>query len=136
MERKFFEWKNMAPWLSLAFGILACLVWLVFLRPVPTLNAQGSVVSKTYKPPGEYTQVHGGTRQAFYLPTTIPIAEGYVVEIELEAGQGTLSSLLNAVEAQHYEVGSRVKVEYSLRSVPGLWQKCYVHSVALADEAS
>lgn len=128
--------KKMLPILSVVFALCAAAIWLVFLRPVPTLSAQGSVVSKTYKPPGEYTQVHGGTRQAFYLPTTIPIAEGYVVEIELEAGQGTLSSLLNAVEAQHYEVGSRVKVEYSLRSVPGLWQKCYVHSVAMANEES
>lgn len=122
--------------MSVFFALCAGAIWLVFLRPVPTLSAQGSVVSKTYKPPGEYTRVHGGTRQAFFLPTIIPLAEGYVVEIELEAGQGTLSSLLNAVEAQHYEVGSRVKVEYSLRSVPMLWQKCYVHSVALADEAS
>lgn len=126
----------MLPILSVFFALCAGAIWLVFLRPVPTLNAQGIVVSKTYKPPGEYTQVHGGTRQAFHLPTTIPIAEGFVVEIELEAGQGTISSLLNAVEAQHYEVGSRVKVEYSLRSVPMQWQKCYVHSVALADEAS
>jgi hypothetical protein len=123
--------KRMLPLLSIFFALCAGAIWLVFLRAVPIQVAQGVVVSKNYKPPGEYTQVHGGTRHAFYLPTTISIAEGYVVEIELDAGRGTISSLLNAVEAEHYQEGTHVQVEYSMRSIPWLWKKCYVHSVAL-----
>ena len=115
--------------LSFVFALCAGAIWLVFLRQVPTQVTQGVVVTKNYKPPGEYTQVHGGTRHAFHLPTTIPIAEGFVVEIELDDQQGVISSLLNSVEAEHYQVGTRVEVAYELRSVPGLWKKCYVHSV-------
>ncbi|QDV26401.1 hypothetical protein [Aureliella helgolandensis] len=124
----------MLPLISVTFAVIAGVIWIIFLRPVPTQTAFGAVLEKNYKPPGEYTQVHGGTRDAFHLPTTISIAEGYVVEIKLDEEQGTVSSLLNSIEAERYEVGTRVKVEYSLRSVPMLWQKCYVHSVALAEE--
>lgn len=116
--------------------VLAGLIWLVFLRPLPTTTAAGVVAGKSYKPPGEYTQMHGGTREAFHLPTKIPIAEGYVIDIELDNDQGSLRSLLNTVEAEQYQVGSRVQVEYSVRSVPGIWQKCYVHSVQLIEPAA
>ena len=122
--------------LSAVFLLIAGAIWFVLLRPVPTHATQGVIAKKTYKPPGEYTQYPAGMRKGSYYPTIIPIAEGYVIEVDLDDSPRAVTALLNAVEAERFDVGSRVELEYSLRSIPGVWSRCYVHSVRLADTSS
>jgi len=111
--------------------LVAGSIWLVFLRPVPRLSAQGVITSKHYKPPGEYTQFPAGDRAGFRQPTRIPIAEGYLVEIAIEDSKESVIALLNSTEAQWYEVGTRVAFDYEERGVPLLWKRVYVLSVRL-----
>lgn len=113
--------------------LVAGSIWLVFLRPVPRLSAKGVITSKNYKPPGEYTQFHAGDRAGFRQPTRIPIAEGYVVEIEIEDSKASVIALLNSTEAQWYEVGTQVEFDYEQRGIPLLWKRVYVLSVRLVD---
>ena len=111
------------------FLAIAGAIWFVLIRPVPVQNSRGRVLSKSYKPPGVYMQHHAGTRQGFRVPTKIPIAEGYVIEIEVDDSNQVVSTLLNQVEARQYEIGTKVKFEYFERSVPFLWRRVFVQKV-------
>lgn len=118
---------------ALVMLVVACGIWLVFLRPVPKLSAKGIITSKNYKPPGEYTQFQAGDRAGFRQPTRIPIAEGYVVEIEVEKSKETVVALLNSTEAKWYEVGTPVAFDYEERGIPLVWNRVYVFSVKRVD---
>ncbi len=117
------KYRMMQFFSSALLLLLAGGIWFVFVRPVPRHWAQGVIVSKSYKPPGVYTQYEPGDRQGFCQPTRIPIAEGFVVEIDIDDAQGSVISLLNTVEATRYEVGSRVAFEYEQRGIPLLWKR-------------
>jgi hypothetical protein len=114
--------------LSFAVGI-----WLVFLRPVPVETATGTVRSKTFKPAGEYVQYQPGSRSSFRSATRIPIAECYVLGIEVTGEQDELRYAVNTTAATRFEVGQRVNIQYQRRGVPPFWRRVYVTDVTPAE---
>lgn len=101
-------------------------IWLVFLRPVPVQTATGVIQSKTFKPAGEYVQYPVGNRQGFRSPTTIRLAEHFVLGIRVEGQSEDWTYAVNTAMAPQFEVGQQVNIEYQRRGVPPFWQRVYV----------
>ena len=108
------------------FALTAGLIWFVFLRPAPVQTALGVIHSKSYKPAAEYWQQPVGNRDGFWTPTRIPIAECYIFGIQVEGQAGEARIARNTVEAQAFNVGQRVQIEYVERGLPLIWKRIYV----------
>ena len=97
---------------------------------VPRRPARGVVTQKIFKPASTYWQQPTGMRNGFWTPVRIPIAESFVFAVRLDEqggdrpGEAWYSA--NVVEAEAFEVGQRVEIEYEQRGVPGLWKRVYV----------
>ena len=108
------------------FVLIAGLIWFAFLRPAPEQTALGVIHSKSYKPAGEYWQQPVGNRDGFWTPTRIPIAECYIFGIQVEGQAGEARIARNTIEAQAFNVGQRVQIEYVERGLPLIWKRIYV----------
>ena len=108
------------------FALTAGLIWFVFLRPAPVQTALGVIHSKSYKPAGEYWQQPVGNRDGFWTPTRIPIAECYIFGIQVEGQAGEARIARNTIEAQAFNVGQRVQIEYVERGLPLICKRIYV----------
>jgi hypothetical protein len=118
---------------ALALALMAGLIWFTFLRPVPTQTAGGVICSKFFKPAGEYLQQSTGSRDGFWTPTRIPIAECYVFGILVDGSPGEARIACNAGDARVFKVGQRVQKEYVERGFPLIWKRIYVTDMKLAD---
>jgi len=111
---------------ALVFALIAGLTWFAFLRPASVETASGVIRSKSYKPAGEYWQQPTGNREGFWQPTRIPIAECYIFGIQVDGRVNEARISLNMVEAQAFNVGQRVQIEYIERGLPPIWKRVYV----------
>jgi hypothetical protein len=112
--------------IAIIFGAASVVIWFTFLRPTATKFVAGVILSKRFKPAGEYWQQPAGQRSGFYAPTRIPIAECYVFEIQVERWPAAAHTSLNTVAAREFDVGHRVNIEYQERGIPLLWKRIYV----------
>lgn len=116
-------------WLAISvfFALVGGAIWWVFLRSVPRRTATGTLVAKTHKPAGVYMQAQTGSRQGFWTPTPIPIAECYVIQLRLEnAPLVEAWYSLGATAAANYEVGQHVEVDFEVRGIPGIWRRLVI----------
>jgi hypothetical protein len=111
------------------FLLLALLIWVVLLRPIPVRNAAGVIRTKTLQPPGVYLQYQPGARGSFRTPTQIPIAEHFELGIEVPGERTPLRYAANTVEGAAFDVGQPVTVEYQERGFLSLWRRVYVLNV-------
>lgn len=118
---------------ALLFALIAGLIGFTFLRPVPVLTAVGIIRSKSFKPAGEYWQQQAGSRDGLWTATRIPIAECYIFGIQVDGRAGEAQASLNTVEAQAFNVGQKVQIEYVERGLPLIWKRVYVLRMKLAD---
>ncbi len=108
------------------FLAVGAVIWLVFLRPVPIRTTEGVIRSKTLKPAGEYVQYPVGNRQGFRSPTTIQLAEHFVLGIQADGQSDEWTFAVNTAAAPAFEIGQRVTMEYQRRGLPPFWQRVYV----------
>jgi len=108
------------------FAATALLVWIVFLRPAAASTAIGTIRSKTYRPPGTYTQYQPGVSRGFRTPTEIPIAESYVFEIAIDGRPDLLRYSLNTTASERFAVGQRVRVTCEERTLLPFWRRTFV----------
>jgi hypothetical protein len=108
------------------FLVIGGLIWLVFLRPVPIRTASGVIRSKEFSPSGQYVQYPVGDRQGFRTPTTIQLAEHFVLGIDVDGRPDGFSYAVNTTAATAFDVGQRVNIEYQTRGLPPFWQRVYV----------
>ena len=109
---------------------VAVAIWFVFLRPVPTMTATGTVTEKFYKPAGTYWQYQAGDRRGFRTPTPIAIAENYSLTLQLDNASRTAQAAVTMAEADRFQIGTPVRLEYVIRGVPPFWTRVYVLSVS------
>jgi hypothetical protein len=124
---------NLMIVIAFVFALIAGLIWFTFLRPVPVQTAAGVIRSKSYKPAGEYWQQPVGNRDGFWTATRIPIAECYIFGIQVDGRAGEARVSLNTVEAQAFNIGQRVQIEYVERGLPLIWKRVYVTEMKCAD---
>jgi len=103
-------------------SVLSLLIWFVLVRPVEVKTVRGVITYKTFKPAGEYVQYPQPTRGGFYSPNKIPIAEGYLFGIHVDAISADVGYVLNTVASQSYEVGQNVTIQYEVRGLPLVWK--------------
>lgn len=115
--------------LSLFFLVVAVTIWVVLLRPVAILKGTGTVIKKNFKPASTYTQYQAGDRQNFRTPTNIPIAEGYILDLQFDGSSQTAVVGINKSEADNYQIGDRVDFEYSVRSFWPFCSRVYIHKI-------
>lgn len=104
----------------------AFLMWFVFLRPAITKTAQGTIISKVFKPAGQYVQYPSPTSGAFYTASVIPLAECYVFIIQADQLQASVGFSVNTLAARQFEIGQQVTIEYQERGLRGIWRRVYV----------
>ena len=108
-------------------GLSASLaIWFVFLRAVPRQSALGVITQKTFKPASRYWQYPTGSRQAFWTPAQIPIAECYLFAIRVEGRPADAWFSLNTTAAKAFGIGQKVEIDYQERGVPLVWQRVYL----------
>ena len=105
---------------------VAGVIWFAFLRPVPVRTASGVVRTKTFRPEGQYVQYPVGNREGFRTPTTIQLAEHYVLDIEVDGQTGEFRYAVNTAGAAAFDVGQQVNIEYQTRGLPPFWRRVYV----------
>lgn len=124
---------NVVLWvLAAIFALFALLMWFAFLRPVPTTTAAGRIVEMQYKPEGTYQQHQSGLSRGFRMPNSIPMAEAYILGIELDSGERVAASV-NVVESREYSIGQRVRIGYVVRGVPPIWERFTVVALEPVD---
>lgn len=111
---------------SAIFLAIAGVIWLVFLRPVPVRTTNGIVRSKQFKPEGQYVQYPVGDRPGFRGPTTVHLAEHFVLDIEVDGESSPFRYAVNTAAAAAFDIGQRVNVEYQTRGLPPFWRRVYV----------
>lgn len=120
--------------MELAFAAILLLVagaiWFVFLRPVPISMGTGTVTEKFYRPAGTYWQYHAGDRRGFRTPTPIAIAENYSLTLQLDDASRTAQASVTIAEADRFQIGTPVRLEYVIRGVPPFWTRIYVLNVS------
>ena len=72
-----------------------------------------------------------GDRDGFW--TRIPIAECYVFGIRVEGRSAEARIARNTVEAQAFNVGQRVQIEYVEGGLPPIWKRVYLTDMKRAD---
>jgi hypothetical protein len=112
-----------------ALALAALLIWFAFLRQVPTHSAPGMIVEKVYKPEGTYEQHQHGLDRGFRVPVRIPLAEGYILVVDLDEPEEGVAVPVNMIQARQYETGHRVEVDYQIRGIPGVWERLTVTDV-------
>jgi hypothetical protein len=108
------------------FLVVGGVIWLAFLRPVPVRTATGIIRSKTFTPAGQYVQYPVGDRQGFRSPTTIQMAEHFVLGIQVEGQSDQFRYAVNTTAAVAFDIGRRVDIEYQTRGIPPFWSRVYV----------
>lgn len=101
-------------------------IWLAFLRPVPVRTASGIIRSKTFAAAGQYVQYPVGDRQGFRSPTTIQMAEHFVLDIQVDGQSSQFRYAVNTTAATAFDIGQRVNIEYQTRGIPPFWRRVYV----------
>jgi hypothetical protein len=112
--------------IAVAFLGTAAVIWLVLLRPVPVRTATGVIRAKTFRSAGEYVQYQPGVREGFRTPTTIKLAEHYLLQIEVPGDSNDFRYAVNTAAAPGFNVGDTVTFDYQTRGVPPLWRRTYV----------
>ncbi len=126
-----FPWGiDLELFFALGFAVFAMLIWFVFLRTVPVLHAKATVTSKVFTPETIYWQFQPGERHGFRTPTAIPIAEGYKLSLEIDGMHESADAGVSVLDADTFQVGTRVSIEYCKRGVPLLWKRLYVLKVS------
>ena len=119
----------------LEFGAIVLLagfslvLWQAFLRQVPVEVATGTITEKVYKPEGTYDQHQHGLDRGFRMPVRIPVAEGYILVIRLDQGEGTAGASVNMIQARQFNPGDRVRIHYQVRGIPSIWERFTVLDV-------
>lgn len=117
------KWKLAA---ALALALFAFMMWFVFLRAVPLRTARGVITTKTAHAGHTYIQQPVGRRSGFWTPIQIPIESCHVFEIALDGIDEPAQLALNDVKSRAFDVGQRVRITYTLRGIPPIWQRAYV----------
>jgi hypothetical protein len=112
--------------MSGVFLAVGGLIWVAFLRPAPIRTASGTIRSKEFSPAGQYVQYPVGDRQGFRTPTTIKLAEHFVLDIDVDGQSGPFRYAVNTTAATAFDVGQRVNIEYQTRGLPPFWKRVYV----------
>ncbi len=112
---------------SAVFLAAAAGIWLVLLRPVPARTATGVIRSKTFAPAGEYVRYESGNRYA--QRTSIPMAEHFVLGIQVPGRSEELRYPVDPRAAATFEIGETVRVQYLERGLRPFWQRAYVTDV-------
>ena len=115
--------------IAVFFGLVSLGIYLVFLRPVARQSGAGEITAKTFRPGGTHLQQHPGIGRGFRTPTPIAIAESYSFEIRLDDSREVIRTALDIEQANDFEVGDRVSVEYERRGVPGVWGRVNVLAI-------
>ncbi len=113
------------------FALAAGIIWVIFLRPVPTLTATGGILKKTFKPAGTYWQYPSGVDRGFQTATPIPIAEAYVFELSLDGFDRPVYFSLNTIASSNFQVGQKVSVQYKDRGIPWLSHRIYIRDMKI-----
>jgi hypothetical protein len=109
-----------------ALGALAAIAWLAFVHRGPERVALATILTKGYVAASTYTQQPIGADRGFRTPTSIPIAESYAFELELDGVSDPVRASFNAVKSRQFDVGQRVRVQYARRGIPPFWQRITV----------
>jgi hypothetical protein len=89
-------------------------------------SREAVITSRTFKSGETYTQIPIGTDRGFRSPTNIPIAESYTFELKLDGVAEPVRASFNSVKSRQFEVGQRVRVEYTYRGIPPFWRRIVV----------
>jgi hypothetical protein len=112
--------------MSAIFLGVAGVIWLAFLRPAPIHTTAGVIRSKDFATGGQYVQYPVGSRPGFRTPTTIQLADHFVLTIEVDGQSKAFRYAVNTTAAAAFDVGQRVNIEYQTRGLPPFWQRVYV----------
>lgn len=80
-------------------------------------TATGIILAKEHKPEGTYTQTPAGARrEGFWTPTSIPIAEAFIFDIQLDSPPGGIVRYsTNVILGRRFEKGQKVELDYEVR---------------------
>lgn len=83
----------------------------------PRQTATGIILAKEHKPEGTYTQTPAGARrEGFWTPTSIPIAEAFIFDIQLDSPPGGIVRYsTNVILGRRFEKGQKVELDYEVR---------------------
>jgi hypothetical protein len=109
---------------------LAAVLWFVLVRPVPEETAAATIMAKTLRAAGTYTQQMVGSDRAFRVPTEIPVAEAYVLKLAVDGMARPVQVSLNTVQGRGLEAGQRVQVRYIRRTFRPFWRRVIVVEVS------
>lgn len=107
------------------FAFAAVFIGCVFLRTSPSQTGTGIIRIKTGYGGGTYSQQQVGAQRGFRTATSIPIAPSYTFEIEVEGLPDRARYSLDAVAAENFDVGQKVRVEYIVRGIKPIWSRVY-----------
>jgi hypothetical protein len=103
--------------LAVALAIFAVLLWFVLVRRLPEETGAATIIAKTFRSAGIYTQQMVGADRAFRVPTEIPVAETYVFELAVDGLAQPVRVSLNTVKSREFQSGQRVQVRYVRRGL-------------------
>ncbi len=112
--------------ISATFLCIAGVIWFVFLRPAPINTTTGVIRTKEFASGGQYVQYPAGSRPGFRTPTTIQLADHFVLAIDVAGQSGPFRYAVNTTAASAFDVGQRVNIEYQTRGLPPFWTRVYV----------
>jgi hypothetical protein len=114
---------------AIFFAGVSLLIWVAFLRPVPTKETFGEIKTKTHKPAGTYWQQQVGLNRSFRTATPIPVAESYVLELYCPEINSSGFFAVSPEEQAEYKVGQKLLIEYQQKGLPGIGYKTIVLSI-------
>ncbi len=121
--KKFLTWGPI-----ILLGLFSVIIAYAFLGPAETGSAIAIIKNKKFVPASTYTQ-YNGTRQT----GSVPIRESYQLELSAEK-TGTMYASISIIGANEFEIGKKVNVNYTIRSIPFLWKKILVNEVKVVEE--
>lgn len=123
----------MSPKFQLIFAAVALAVagvlWLAFLRPVPTEEGIGVIAAKTLAEARDYTRINTNTGRSEYHSEAIRTPKGYAFSVDLPDGRGQGTFFLAEKFGEPFQVGQRVKMTYQVRGLPPFWKRAFVLSM-------
>jgi hypothetical protein len=121
--------------LAIAVGLAAFagILWFAFIRRVPEQTAVGTIISKGEVADRTFVQQRVGQGGVPTTPNTIELAPANTFEIRLDGRSSPVHASFNTVLGREFEPGQRVRVNYTIRGIPLVWQRVTVTDMSPVD---
>lgn len=118
---------------AVALVVFAGLMWFAFIRNVPVQTALGTILSKGEMAGRTYVRQRTGPGGVPTTPSMIELAPASTFEIRLDGQAKNVYASFNTLRGRSFKPDQRVRVTYTLRGIPMVWQRITVTEMVPAD---